>query len=473
MCVPFLRSSSVDLTTYLHALWYSPLQIGLALFFLFRQLGPSSLGGVAIILFMIPVTKYVAQWMGSMQKRLMKARDERVELNSEVLSGMKVIKLQAWEESFQQRLLDLRHAELQQLFRYYIGSMCSRLLWSFTPLLVALSTFASYVWSGHQLEVASALTALTLFDILRFPLFMLPQVINNTVEAAVSLNRIQSFLLCAEYTPPSSSNETECGVTLDSVTAAYDSKKPSGDGVNKELVEKDWEVSLLRSQLREAERAIRELAGQTSNMDEESFETGTPLCLKRVDLTCKPGELIAVVGGVGCGKSSVLAAILGEVRKASGRVVVSGNLAYHSQTPFIMNATVRDNILFGHVDDPVDEVRYQRALDVCALRHDLELLPSGDGTEIGEKGVTLSGGQKARVALARAVYHGADITLIDDALSAVDAHVAGTWMLDRKVPNSAVESMTLTSCQSICLNRQLSVNSFLQLSQKTRKEGEV
>lgn len=156
-------------------MWSSPLQIGLALFFLWRQLGPSSLGGVSVIIIMIPVTKYVATWMGKMQTKLMKAKDDRVELNAEVLGGMKVIKFQAWEESFQKRIQTLRQAELTQLLRYFLGTSFSRMLWVFTPLMVALATFSVYLWSGHRLDVASALTALSLFDLLRFPLFMLPQ----------------------------------------------------------------------------------------------------------------------------------------------------------------------------------------------------------------------------------------------------------------------------------------------------------
>lgn len=164
-----------DLTTYLHAIWYSFIQIGLALFFLWGQLGPSCLGGVAIMCIMIPVTRAVAQWMGNMQKKLMKAKDVRVNVNSEVLGEMKVIKLQAWEESFQKSVLELRDFELSQLLHYVVGNSVSIMLWGVTPLAVALATFATYVLSGHQLDVASALTSLALFDILRFPLFMLPQ----------------------------------------------------------------------------------------------------------------------------------------------------------------------------------------------------------------------------------------------------------------------------------------------------------
>lgn len=358
-----------DLTTYLHSIWSSPLQITLSMVLLFKQLGVSSLGGVSIIIIMIPTTKFVASFMGHLQKQLLTAKDSRVEVNAEVLSSMKIVKLQAWEEAFRETIQELRDKELAQLWKYQIWNSVSRSLWTFTPFAVALSTFACYVLLGNQLDVASALTALTLFDILRFPLFMLPQVVNNIVEAAVSLERIRGFLLCDEHTPVGIGALTTNGVKLENVTAEY----------------------------------------------------GDDVCLSDINLNIQPGEFVAVVGGVGCGKSSLINTILGEVT-TTGNVAVRGKLAFFAQTPFIMNATVRDNILFGNTK--TDEELYQRALDVCALRHDLSLLPNGDSTEIGEKGITLSGGQKARIALARAVYHQADITVVDDALSAVDAHVA-------------------------------------------------
>lgn len=155
-------------------MWSSPLQIGIAMLFLWRELGPSCLGGVAVILIMIPVSKLLSDWMGMIQKKLMNAKDKRVELNGEVLSNMKIVKFQAWEESFQNKIINLRSIELEHLWRYFIGKSISEGMCVLTPLLVSLCTFTPYVLSGHTLDVATALTALALFEILRFPLFMLP-----------------------------------------------------------------------------------------------------------------------------------------------------------------------------------------------------------------------------------------------------------------------------------------------------------
>ena len=274
--------------------------------------------------------------------------------------------------------------------------------------------------------------------------------INRIVEASVSLQRINSFLLCEEYEPVGPGRLIDIGIEIENASYAYESRKPKidrvdGDPYAKELVEKDREVALLRSQLQEAEEQIRCLTESDTVINEpepsESTFSATDeasmpnlLCLKRINFQCKKGEFIAVIGGVGCGKSSFLNAILGEVRRLSGNAEVKGSLSYFSQSPFIMNATVRDNVLFGHVDGTVDEERYQRALTCCSLRHDLETLPAGDMQEIGERGVTLSGGQRARVSMARAVYHSADICLLDDPLAAVDAHV-GSYLFEKCIVN--------------------------------------
>jgi ABC-type multidrug transport system fused ATPase/permease subunit len=230
----------------------------------------------------------------------------------------------------------------------------------------------------------------------------------------VTLNRLRSFLLCDDYHPIGIGDLKENGVRIDNVSAAYDSKRPQSSGgatmdpKSKELADKDWEVALLQAQLADAERCIQQLTYQE---DAPKFDNGsghgTPssslICMGRVNFQCRPGELVAVVGGVGCGKSTLINSILGEVRLLTGKLAVKGDLAYFSQTPFIMNASVRDNILFGHVEEPIDEELYQRALTCCALKHDLELLPDGDQTEVGERGITLSGGQKVPTVVSKSL----------------------------------------------------------------------
>ena len=260
-------------------------------------------------------------------------------------------------------------------------------------------------------------------------------VINNIVEAAVSAGRIRSFLLGEEYKGWEKGSLLASGIQIMNGSFAYEGHKPKVKGVEtdhltKVLAEKQWEVALLKSQLEETEKRIKELSSNETSAILEG-EDGAPeekkknvLCLNRVDFDCGGGELIAVVGSVGSGSSSLINAILGEVRQVNGTTNVFGTTSYFRQVPFILNETLRSNILFGHKkDEEIDEKRYQTAISCCALRHDLDLLPAGDLTEIGERGITLSGGQKARVALARAVYHDADISLLGDPLAAVDAHV--------------------------------------------------
>lgn len=267
----------------------------------------------------MPITKSVAQGIARLQKGLMKARDERVNINSEVLSSMKTVKIQAWEEPFQKRIMDYRAEELRQLLRYWVYSSATAMIWNGTPLAVALSTFAAYVWSGHDLEVASALTSLALFDILRFPIFMLPQVINTIAEAMVSVQRVESFLMCEDQRliGPGELDAKSVGVQMTNVSAAYESKKPRVDEkalkINpaaKELAEKDWEVQLLKARLEAAERDIKILTktpgstteGKDTYDAEKEIQGSNLLCLKRINFQCNKGELVAVVGGVGSGK---------------------------------------------------------------------------------------------------------------------------------------------------------------------------
>uniref|UniRef100_A0A671VQA5 ATP-binding cassette, sub-family C (CFTR/MRP), member 3 n=1 Tax=Sparus aurata TaxID=8175 RepID=A0A671VQA5_SPAAU len=360
----------MDLTTFLNMLWSAPLQIVLALYFLWQNLGPSVLAGVAVMVMLIPFNAVIA-----MKTRVeqMQYKDARIKLMNEILNGIKVLKLYAWENSFKEKVLTIRQKELNVLRKTaYLGAL-STMAWTSAPFLVALTTFAVYVTvdENNVLDAEKAFVSLSLFNILRFPLNMLPQVISSMVQASVSLKRIQSFL--------------------------------SHDELDPHAVE------------RKNTGTVAVINGKFTWAKED------PAVLHNINVMVPQGSLLAVVGHVGCGKSSLISALLGEMEKLEGDVSVRGSVAYVPQQAWIQNATLRDNILFGK---PYNEQKYTCVLEACALTPDLEVLPGGDMTEIGEKGINLSGGQRQRVSLARALYSDTDVYLLDDPLSAVDAHVA-------------------------------------------------
>ncbi|XP_023165481.2 multidrug resistance-associated protein 1 isoform X10 [Drosophila hydei] len=364
----------MDLTTYLNMLWSAPLQIALALYFLWQQLGPSVLAGLAVMIIMIPLNGFIASRIKTYQIRQMKYKDERVKLMNEVLSGIKVLKLYAWEPSFEKQVLDIRDKEIATLRATAYLNASTSFLWSCAPFLVSLVTFATYVLSNeaNQLSVSKVFVSLSLFDIMKLPLSVMPMLMVDIAETQVSVQRINKFLNSEE---------------LDPDNVQHDSSKPHPMSIEN---------------------------GHFSWGDEDE------MTLKNINMEVRKHNLVAIVGTVGSGKSSVIQAFLGEMEKISGTVNTVGKMAYVPQQAWIQNATVRDNILFGK---SYDRKRYNQVIDACALRTDIEILSAGDRTEIGEKGINLSGGQKQRISLARAVYSNADIYLLDDPLSAVDAHV--------------------------------------------------
>uniref|UniRef100_A0A8C3UX15 Canalicular multispecific organic anion transporter 2 n=1 Tax=Catharus ustulatus TaxID=91951 RepID=A0A8C3UX15_CATUS len=368
----------MDLMTFLNMLWSAPLQIFLALYFLWQTLGPSVLAGVAVMVLLIPFNSAIAIKTRAFQVEQMRYKDSRIKLMNEILGGIKVLKLYAWEPSFSEKVLEIRKNELRVLRKAAYLNSVSTFAWISAPFLVALTTFAVYVSVDEEnvLDAEKAFVSLSLFNILKFPLNMLPQVISNLAQTSVSLKRIQQFLSHDELDP----NCVETKVIAPGKDVVFLNYANAADMLF-------WTACFLHS----------------------------------INMLVPSGSLVAIVGHVGCGKSSLVSALLGEMEKLEGEVAVKGSVAYVPQQAWIQNATLKDNILFGQA---LNEEKYQNALEVCALKTDLEVLPGGDQTEIGEKGINLSGGQRQRVSLARAVYSSAEIFLLDDPLSAVDSHVA-------------------------------------------------
>ncbi|KAI4607263.1 hypothetical protein J4E83_009719 [Alternaria metachromatica] len=374
-----------DLAQYGQQLWSAPFQIILCMLSLYQLLGVSCFAGVAAMFVMIPINGVIARWMKTLQKEQMKNKDSRTKLISEILNNMKSIKLYAWTTAFANRLNTIRNdQELKTLRKIGATQAFSTFTWSTTPFLVSCSTFGVFVWTQNRaLTTDIVFPALTLFNLLTFPLAILPMVITAIVEASVAVGRITGYLTADEL-------QDDAVIREDAVTENGD------ESVRIRDASFTWDKNAER-------RALHD-----------------------INFTAHKGDLACIVGRVGAGKSSLLQAVLGDLWKIHGEVVLRGKTAYVPQSAWVMNASVRENIVFGHRWDPQF---YEKTVNACALRDDFGSLPDGDQTEVGERGISLSGGQKARLTLARAVYARADIYLLDDCLSAVDQHV-GRHLID-------------------------------------------
>ncbi|XP_053612783.1 multidrug resistance-associated protein 1 isoform X6 [Plodia interpunctella] len=384
----------LDLTAYLNMIWSAPLQIALALYFLWGILGPSVLAGLAVMIILIPVNGLIANRVKTLQIKQMKYKDERVKLMNEVLNGIKVLKMYAWEPSFEDQVLKIRNKEMNVLKQTAYLNSATSFIWSCAPFLVTFVTYVTFVVSdpvNNQLTTETVFVSMALLLSMKAPLIILPYVIVYMIETSVGIKRLNKFMNCDE---------------LDESAVEHDPKEP-----NPLVIEHGH-----------------------FTWGDEAEPT-----LKNINLEIPRGSLVAVVGAVGSGKSSLLSALLGEMNKVSGRVNTQGTVAYVPQQAWIQNATLQDNILFGK---PLDNHKYQNVINVCALKTDFDMLPGGDQTEIGEKGINLSGGQKQRVSLARAVYFDADNYYLDDPLSAVDSHV-GKHIFDKLIgPNGLLKNKT-------------------------------
>jgi ATP-binding cassette, subfamily C (CFTR/MRP), member 1 len=387
-----------DLTQYGQQLWSAPFQIFLCMASLYQLVGLSMLAGVGAMIIMIPINGLIARVMKTLQKQQMKNKDARTRLIAEIVNNMKSIKLYAWGSAFMNKLNYVRNdQELKTLRKIGAAQSFANFTWSTTPFLVSCSTFAVFVLTQKDpLTVDIVFPALTLFNLLTFPLAILPMVITSIIEASVAVGRLTAFFTAEEL--------------------------------------QDDAVTILP--------AVEELGEETVRIRDGTFSWNRyedRHALEDINFSAAKGELTCVVGRVGAGKSSFLQAILGDLYKVKGEVILHGSTAYVAQQAWVMNASVRENIVFGHRWDPTF---YEKTVKACALTEDFAQLPDGDQTEVGERGISLSGGQKARLTLARAVYARADIYLLDDCLSAVDQHVGRHLIQNVLGPNGLLNGKT-------------------------------
>ncbi|KAF8107543.1 hypothetical protein N665_0119s0010 [Sinapis alba] len=390
----------VNLSNSLHDMWSLPLQIGIALYLLYTQVKFAFLSGLAITILLIPVNKWISVLIASATEKMMKLKDERIRKTGELLTNIRTLKMYGWDNWFADWLKETRATEVTHLStRKYLDAWCV-FFWATTPTLFSLCTFGLFALMGHQLDAATVFTCLALFNSLISPLNSFPWVINGLIDAFISTRRVGKFLRCLEHNKDSS---TDYGLISEDLAVFVE------------------DASCIWS----------------SNVEEEHS-----LTIKHVSLRVPKGSFVAIIGEVGSGKTSLLSSLLGEMQCVHGSILLNGSVAYVPQVPWILSGTVRENILFGKT---FDSKRYLDTLSACALDVDISLMVGGDMAFIGDKGVNLSGGQRARLALARAVYHGSDMYLLDDVLSAVDSQV-GCWILQRALLGPLLNKKTRLMC---------------------------
>ncbi|KAI0792249.1 multidrug resistance-associated ABC transporter [Abortiporus biennis] len=389
----------------------SPVEIVVGTLLLYHLMGVSCFFGLAVTCLFLPMNHYAGKVVVGAQDNLMKARDERVALMNEILGGIRMLKFMAWERSFESRVHKIRDRELKYQNLNYTIEIIWNAIWNASPILVTLVSFWHFsVYRGQVLTPSIAFTSISVFNEMKFALNALPETLINSLQSLVSLRRIEKYLNGAEVNPVPPLDNQPHPIRVQSATITWPQDRSRGSST----------------------------APSVASTPRHKF------VLVDLSLDFPLGELSLICGKLGSGKTLLLLALLGEADLLTGQLtcprtppdtiasftnshasnedwVVEGVCAYVPQTAWLRNASIRDNILF---DLPYDEQRYQKTLEVCALLSDLDILEDGDMSEIGERGVNLSGGQKARVSLARAVYSRASVVLLDDVLSAVDAHTA-------------------------------------------------
>nr|CRX78939.1 hypothetical protein ls5930a1_00008 [Leucosporidium scottii] len=458
---------------FFHMSWTAPIQLIIIIIILLVNLGVSSLAGIGFLVVMLYPQGKAMKAMFGFRKKAMAWTDKRAKLIQELLGGMRIVKFFAWEQPYLAKIDKIRRSELFHIRNLLVVRAANSSVALSMPAIATVIAFLVYSATGHSQDPAIIFTSLTLFNLLRMPLMMLPMSLGTITDAYNACGRLTEVFLADtrtgtyEYKP-----ESEYAVEVNDADFQWESSPPedSAPKTKKQQAElaaklkadkkKDKKAAALAPAVAQDEKKADVEPAAEAPADSEVLDgratlgvptdqndpTTTPaepelLQLSNVNVRIPKGALVAVVGPVGSGKSSFLQALLGEMKRTRGSVTFGGSVSYAPQQAWMQSCSLKDNILFGQ---PYDEERYERVIADACLEADFAMLPSGDLTEIGEKGVTLSGGQKQYVALvsslsrepcslglllnrrvniARALYYNADVVLLDDPLSAVDAHV--------------------------------------------------
>ncbi|XP_072128555.1 ATP-binding cassette sub-family C member 8 isoform X2 [Mobula birostris] len=432
-------------------LWAMPVQIIVGVFLLYYLLGISALIGATVIALLAPVQYFVATKFSQAQRSTLDYSSERLRKTNEMLRGIKLLKLYAWEQIFHNSVEETRHKELTSLKSFALYTSISIFMNAAIPIAAVLTTFVvhTHLYEDADLSPAVAFASLSLFHILVTPLFLLSSVVRSTVKALVSVQKLSEFFSSEEI----GEEQNRVVVHLNTENNSKYQTVPLKVINRKRPTKEGWQKYEPQSRQQISSTEGDDVFIKVTNGFFTWTSDGAPT-LSNIDIKIPYGQLTMIVGQVGCGKSSLLLAILGEMQKNSGNVYWNrssdaesteegsstevdtavdvevrrrGSVAYAAQKPWLLNTTVEENITFG---SPFNKERYRAVIDACSLQPDIDILPQGDQTQIGERGINLSGGQRQRISVARSLYQQANVVFLDDPFSALDVHLSDHLMQD-------------------------------------------
>ncbi|KAF9080449.1 Multidrug resistance-associated protein 1, partial [Mortierella sp. AD031] len=382
-------SQALPLTPF----WFSvPLEICIALWLLYRQLGWAALAGLATIIAVTPLQGWIANFFSKAKDAKLTAMDNRIRLMNEVLSGIKIVKLYGWESSFRNKVAVYRKRELSILRKMGIAFSFMTIMFSSMTLLIALVSFSIYATVGGpgftpgDINAQSVFVSITLFGMLNRPIGMLSYILGETIGLVVATRRIQTYLLAEELSDDQIDRSDELPqdlaqpvIEIKNAVFAWDKEGPEVETEKQIKLREKKEAKKRKLEDREAKEA-----GLPVPVRAESAEPNYEPNLKNISLSVDRGNLTAIVGRVGQGKTSLFNAMIGDMYKRQGTVKMYGRVAYAPQQTWIINATVKENIVFG-LD--FDQDKYDRIVYAAGLGPDIDMLPAGDQTEIGERGI--------------------------------------------------------------------------------------